>query len=379
MSRIASIDLLRGLVILIMMVDHVRERFFMHTSTGDPISELVSPELYFTRYITHFCAPIFVFLAGMSAWLYAHPHNKPARSPSLFLFKRGLVLIAFEVVLYYLVWIDTIATTIWLQVLWAIGVSMIGLAVASKLNYWLIGGLGFAIVFGHNALTPITFSPDEWGFVIWSILHDQNYIGEIFGLKIRASYPVLPWFGAILLGYFAGPLFAESMTASKRQKTLVVTGLTCLAIMLVLRGFNLYGETLPWEVKATTLDTIRDFLNYSKYPPSLLYLLTTIGTGMLVLAWLDKQTTLNPVTKVLQVFGSVPMFAYFAHLYLLLAAYWVLYAFIGATHGERFGLSSVWQIWLGAALLVAVLYYPTLRFSIYKHKEKRSKPWLSYL
>ena len=141
-ARIASIDLLRGLVILIMMVDHVRERFYMHTPVGDPINDSVSTEFFFTRYITHLCAPVFIFLAGMSAYLYAHPVNRPFRSPSTFLFKRGLVLIAIEVVLYYLVWVDLIATTVWLQVLWAIGVSMIGLAIACYLPLWAVGYFG---------------------------------------------------------------------------------------------------------------------------------------------------------------------------------------------------------------------------------------------
>lgn len=137
------------------------------------------------------------------------------------------MLIGIEVVLYYLVWVDVIATTVWLQVLWAIGVSMIGLAVASHLPRWAIGALGLVIVLGHNALTPIEFAPGEWGYVIWSILHDQNDLGTIFGLKFRASYPVLPWFGIILLGYFSGPLFAHTTHALQRKKWLIVGGLSC--------------------------------------------------------------------------------------------------------------------------------------------------------
>ncbi len=379
MSRIASIDLLRGLVILIMMVDHVRERFFMHTSVGDPINESVPHELYFTRYLTHLCAPIFIFLAGVSAWLYAHPKDNTYRSASGFLFKRGIFIILIEIVLYYLVWVDTIATTVWLQVLWAIGVSMIGLSLLCRLNVWFLGGLGLIIVFGHNALTPITFSPNEFGYVLWSILHDQNDLGEIAGLKFRASYPVLPWFGVILLGYCAGQLFASSVSTLKRRKVLLSLGLASFTVLFILRGFNIYGETLPWEVQATTLDTLRSFFNFSKYPPSLHYILITLGFGFFLLAWFDSLKKQGLLTKVLEVYGSVPMFAYVVHLYVLLAAYWILYPIFGATHGTRFGLDSVGEIWIGALLLIVLLYLPSKAFAEYKHREKRNKPWLSYL
>ena len=134
-ARIDSIDILRGLIILIMMLDHVRERFYMHVQPGDRMYDTVEPDLYFTRYVSHLCAPVFIFLAGLSAWIYAHPANRPYRSPPGFLFKRGLALILIEVVIYYPVWADTLATTVYLQVLWAIGVSLIGLSVASRMKY----------------------------------------------------------------------------------------------------------------------------------------------------------------------------------------------------------------------------------------------------
>lgn len=377
-SRIASIDLMRGLVILIMMLDHVRERFFMHTSVGSPIHSTVSDELFFTRYLTHLCAPTFIFLAGMSAYLYAHPPGAATRSPSGFLLKRGLVIIAIEVVLYYLVWVDLIATTVWLQVLWAIGVSMIGLSLASRMPPWAVGALGLLIVFGHNALAPVEFAPGEWGYVIWSILHDQNDLGYLFGLKFRASYPVLPWFGVILLGYAAGPMYAQSTSANKRRQLLLLGSLCCFALLLLLRGFNIYGEAQPWSVQATTIATIRDFLNFEKYPPSLHFVLITLGISALVLAALDAIKSENPVTKLLGVYGAVPMFAYIVHLYTLLAAYWICYALFGPNHGERFGLDTVGEIWLWTAVLIAVLFYPAKRFANYKHREKRNKPWLSY-
>ena len=379
-ARIDSIDVLRGLIILIMMLDHVRERFFMHTPTGDPIYDTVSPELYFTRYLTHFCAPIFIFLAGMSAWLYAHPANGQYRSPSSFLFKRGLVLVLFDVVLYNLLWVDLGYNTIWLQVLWAIGLSMIGLSLVCRLNVWLIGALGLIIVFGHDIIKPTDISPDSIGFIIYTVLFENNVLGYIAGIKIKASYPVFAWFGVILVGYCAGQLYARAAEASVRQKVLLTIGFASLLIMLILRGFNIYGEALPWSVQETNLATVMSFLNFSKYPPSLNYVLITVSIGCLLLVAFERlQQKAIGVLSFLKTFGSVPMFVYFAHLYILLAAYWVLFATIGPTHGDRFGLPTVGTLWLGAIILTAALYIPAKKFSAYKHKHKREKPWLSYL
>ena len=171
----------------------------------------------------------------MSAWLYAHPAQGEYRSPSAFLFKRGLVIILIEVVLYYLVWADSYPTFLFLQVLFAIGACMVLLSFACRLNYWVIGALGGLIVFGHNLLAPIEFSPGEWGYIAWSILHDGGNLGEVGGLTVSLSYPVLPWFGVILLGYFAGPLYRESFEHLRRRKALIVLGVSSLALLLVLR------------------------------------------------------------------------------------------------------------------------------------------------
>lgn len=377
-ARIASLDVLRGVVILLMMLDHVRERFYMHTRTGDPMFDTIDPDLYFTRYLTHLCAPVFIFLAGLSAWLYAHPANGQYRSPSAFLFKRGLVIILIELVLYYLVWADSYPSFLFLQVLWAIGLCMIGLSLACRLNYWLLGALGLLIVTGHNLLGPIDFEPGEPGFVLWSILHDPGELGQVGGLTISLSYPALPWFGVILLGYFAGPLYAQSISAPTRRKALLGLGASCLALLLLLRGFNLYGEALPWSAQETAVATVMSFLNFTKYPPSLDFLLITLGIGLLLLAWLESIGGQKRLLGAIQDFGSVPLFIYILHLYVLLAAYWVLFLMFGATHGERFGLNSVAWIWVGTVILVLV-HYPIARtFASYKHREKRNKPWLSY-
>ncbi|MCY4040224.1 MAG: heparan-alpha-glucosaminide N-acetyltransferase domain-containing protein [Gammaproteobacteria bacterium] len=377
-GRIASIDILRGVVILLMMLDHVRERFYMHTRTGDPMFDTIDADLYFTRYLTHLCAAVFIFLAGLSAWLYAHPRDDRYRSPSEFLFKRGLVIILIEIVFYYLVWADSFPSFMFLQVLFAIGVCMIGLSLACRLPLWLIGALGFSIVFGHHALVSVDFAAGGLGHVLWTILSEPGDLGQVGGLTINVSYPVLPWFGVILLGYFAGPLFAQSMPILSRRNALIGAGVACLALMLVLRGFNLYGETLPWSSQETASETIMAFLNFTKYPPSPNYLLITLGFGLLLLAGLDSVRGHSKLVRAVQDFGSVPMFMYVLHLYVLLVAYWLLFLIFGATHGERFGLSGVAWIWVGAALL-ALAHYPIAHaFASYKHREKRARAWLSY-
>jgi uncharacterized membrane protein len=375
-SRIASIDVMRGLVIVLMMMDHVRERFFLHVPVTDPMDvDATAPALYFTRYLAHFCAPVFIFLTGLSGWLYSHPANGGYRSPTGFLFKRGLFLVFIEVTVIYLVWASTF-TTLYLQVIWAIGLCMIALSVLARLNYWLIGALGFAIVCGHNLLSPIAFAPDEFGYTLWTILHDRNFLVEDGIVPIKVSYPVLPWIGVILLGYFAGPLYGQSVDRSTRRKALVALGLGCLALLLVLRGFNIYGETLPWTVQETGVRTLMSFLNYTKYPPSLDFVLVTLGVGFLLLAWFESLQ--NRIVDALEVYGSVPMFIYILHLYVLLAVYTILRAVFGANHGERFGVDHVWWLWIGTIALATALYVPTRAFARYKHREKRNKAWLSY-
>ncbi|MDE0692747.1 MAG: heparan-alpha-glucosaminide N-acetyltransferase domain-containing protein [Gammaproteobacteria bacterium] len=378
-ARIASLDILRGVVIVLMMLDHVRERFYMHTRTGDPMFESVEPDLFITRYLTHLCAPVFIFLAGLSAWLYAHPAGGQHRSPSGFLFRRGLVIILIELVLYYLVWADSYPSFLFLQVLWAIGLGMIGLSLACRLNYWWLGALGLLIVFGHNALGPIDFAPGGFGYVLWTVLLDPGELGQIGGLTISLSYPALPWFGVILLGYFAGPLYAASVSALTRRKALLALGASCLALLAFLRGFNLYGEALPWSAEGTAAETLMSFLNFTKYPPSLDFLLVTLGIGLMLLASFESLRGPRRMWSAIQDFGSVPLFLYVLHLYVLLAAYWVLFLMFGPTHGERYGFSSVAWIWAGAAALV-LAHVPVARaFAAYKHREKRNKPWLSYL
>lgn len=373
-KRIASIDILRGLVMIFMLVDHVRERIFYHQNVTDPMTiDQTSTELFFTRMTAHLCAPVFVFLTGLSAWLYSHPHNKAPRSASSFLFKRGLFIIFVECTLINFSWFGNY-DILYLQVMWAIGMSMIVLSLMVKTPFWLVGALGFIIVVGHNALGPINFAPDETGYTLWTILHDRGYLITEGAVKVKASYPILPWIGVIFLGYFAGPLYAKAVASAQRQKLLLLTGISCLLLLLILRGFNIYGETLPWQAGSNLIDTIKSFINFTKYPPSLNFLLLTLGTASLILCALENVD--NKLSKIIEIFGSAPMFFYILHLYVLLIIYQVLSATVGSNHGDLFAVDYVWQLWAVATLLAVTLYFPTKAFASFK--KRTSMPWVKY-
>lgn len=372
-QRINAIDMMRGLVILIMLLDHVRERFYLHMQVSDPMDiSVTEPGLFFSRFAAHFCAPVFVFLTGLSAWLYAHPQAGPQRSARRFLFKRGLFLIALEITIITVSWMGSYQT-VWLQVMWAIGLSMLALAALLVLPYRLLALLGLLIVFGHNALTAVSFSPDEWGYSIWTILHDRNVLFSRDWLTVKVSYPVLPWIGVILLGYVAGPLY--HLPAAIRRRWLMWLGVACLLALVVLRGFNIYGETLPWQAQATFVSSLMAFLNFTKYPPSLHFLLVTLGAMFLLLAQMERWQ--NRATAALVTFGSVPMFFYILHLYVLLLLYSLCLKWFGANHGVLFGVNQLSTVWLISLVLAVLLYWPVKWFSRYKHSSK--KAWLRYL
>nr|WP_297529237.1 heparan-alpha-glucosaminide N-acetyltransferase domain-containing protein [uncultured Roseateles sp.] len=379
-SRIASIDALRGVVMIVMLLDHVRETFFLHLQVTDPMTVPgTPPALFFSRLAAHLCAPVFVFLTGLSAWLYAHPDGAPPRDVRGFLLKRGLLLIGLELTLVNFAWSASFGV-IYLQVIWAIGLSMLALALLSGLPRWALVGIGLVIVGGHNALTGLSVPPDGGWRALWALwtlmLHRDWLIPE--GLvRVRVSYPALPWIGVILLGFAMGPLFARAADAWRRRRVLCGLAAACLFALLVLRGFNLYGENAPWVTGATALDTAMSFLNFTKYPPSLDFLLLTLGIGLALLAALERWR--NAFTRACAVFGGAPMFFYLLHLYVLLIGYRVLLAIFGPNQGLRFGVDAgqfplIWLIWLG---LVPLLYPPVKAFAAYKRRTHRA--WVKYL
>ncbi|WOT05208.1 DUF1624 domain-containing protein [Shewanella youngdeokensis] len=373
-KRIVSIDIMRGIVMLIMLLDHVRERFFFHEQVTDPMTlDSTSTALFLSRFAAHFCAPTFVFLTGISAWLYSHPQFGPQRSAREFLVKRGLFIIALECTVITYQWMGNY-DMIWLQVMWAIGVSMLALAALCRLPTAWLAALGLVIVFGHNLLTPINFSPGEWGYTLWAILHDRGNILPNDFIGIRASYPVLPWIGVILLGYALGPIYSANFADSKRHQLLIGLGLSCFAMFALLRGFNIYGETLDW-VKGDSLSmTLKSVFNVTKYPPSLAFLLVTLGGTLLCLRGLES---LKPrYGKPLAVMGAAPMFFYIVHLYLLLFMYLFAVKVIGPNYGDVYGFTHIAYVWIVTIVLSVLLYYPTKRFSQYKHQSKLA--WIKY-
>jgi uncharacterized membrane protein len=375
-KRITSIDALRGLVMIIMLLDHVRETLYLHLQVTDPMTiPGTPPEVFFSRLAAHFCAPVFVFLTGLSAWLYANPPSGVPRDARSFLLKRGLLILALELTVINFAWSGTY-NTLYLQVMWAIGFSMVVLALMCGLPRWLLATVGLIIVFGHNAVAGYTVPEDSFWYPIWTLMLHRGWLVAEGAIKVRLTYPALPWVGLILLGWVFAPVFAAWMKAATRQRVLVLTGVTCLALLLVLRGFNIYGENAPWVHGASTIETVMSWLNYTKYPPSLDFLLLTIGTGMLVLALLENLD--NPLTRVCSTFGGAPMFYYIVHLYVLLIGYRILLAIYGPNQGTRFGVDAdsfwiVWLVWLG---MVPLLYFPVKAFAAYKRRSTMG--WIKY-
>lgn len=376
-GRLLSIDALRGLVILIMLLDHVRDMFFLHVPVADPMDvAATAPALFFSRLLAHLCAPVFIALAGVSAWLYGNAgHDR--RAVSGFLFRRGLFLVLLELTLVGFAWTWQLPPqVIYLQVIWAIGLSMLALAALVWLPRAALVTLGMALVAGHNLLSPLHFPVTSDWHVPWAILHDRTWLDVADGLRIRTSYPVLPWIGVIALGYAAGPWFATAMPVRARQLRLAGCGLAALAGFAWLRALNGYGQEQKWMAGADGLHTAMSFLNVTKYPPSLLFLLLTLGAGCLLLAWLERVQGGRPA-RCLAVFGAVPMFFYLLHLYVLQGLYQLCVHRWGLNQGRVFGLDHVWQLWL-AAVVLALALWPAVRWFAALKAARRDWRWLKY-
>ncbi|MBK5541676.1 DUF1624 domain-containing protein [Pseudomonas sp. TH07] len=375
-GRLLSIDALRGLVIVFMLLDHVRETFFLHRQVTDPMDVAgTEPALFFSRTLAHLCAPVFVLLTGLSAYLFGEKYAGKA-DVCAFLFKRGLFLVLLEMTLVNFAWTFQLPpTVIYLQVIWAIGLSMLALSAMVWLPRPLLLLLSLVIIAGHNLLDGLHFTPDSALHLPWAVLHDRGWIEFSETLRLRTSYPVLPWIGVIGLGYALGPWFGRAADAALRQRSLLMAGLAGLVGFGALRLLNGYGEK-PWAVGETWLQTLMSFFNITKYPPSLLFISLTLSLGLLLLLWLERRQGsrwLLPLT----VFGSAPMFFYLLHLYVLKVLYLVAVACFGLNQGRYFGFDSVWAVWLVAGLLALALYPPVRWFSALKAR-RRDIVWLKY-
>jgi len=383
-TRLLSIDALRGLVMVIMLLDHVRDTVYLHRQVPDPLVAGETPvDLFVSRLLAHICAPVFIFLTGLSAYLYAHSHihqgDNGRAAASAFLFKRGLFLVFLELTVVGFAWtFEFPPTRIFLQVIWVIGLSMMALSVLLWLPRAALITVAVLLVAGHNLLDTIHFQPEDVLYIPWAILHDRVWIPLSDTLRARTSYPLLPWIGVIALGWIAGQSwFSSTVSTHQRQRQLLCWGVGLLVFFVLLRAANIYGDK-PWIASESTLITIMSFVNITKYPPSLLFLTFTLGCGALLLRWLERCPPDAPWLRILIVFGSAPMFFYILHLYVLKCIYLGGQALFGNNQGDYFGFDAVWQLWLCAAILLPLLYPPVRAFAQLKAR-RRDITWLKYL
>ncbi len=368
-QRILSIDALRGLVMVFMLVDHVRETFLLHLQVADPMDVATTPPaLFASRLVAHLCAPVFVFLTGLSAYLYAARQGQGGAAA--FLARRGLFLVALELTAINFAWTGAFPpTVIYLQVIWAIGLSMLALACLVRLPRAALVAIGLGIVAGHNLLDALHFAPGHPLYGVWSVLHDRGWLEITDSLRVRTSYPVLPWIGIICLGYACGPWFGAGFPAPVRQRRLLAWAAGLLGGFAMLRALNLYGDR-PWTAGATAQESVMAFFNVTKYPPSLLFTALTLGVGLLLLVLLERRH--GRLADKLSVFGSAPMFFYILHLYALQLLHAVLSVF-GVARFE-----AVWPVWTLALLLCVALFPAVAAFARLKAR-RHDLAWLKYL
>jgi len=382
-ERLGSVDLLRGMVMALMALDHVRDyftdaRFYPLDLTQTNIL------LYMTRWITHFCAPVFVFLAGTGAFL-SLTRGKTVPELSRFLFTRGLWLVFIELTVVRFGWLFNIDYTLAIgQVIWAIGWSMVALAVLIRFPVKVATIFGLLMIALHNLFDDVT--PDQLGIFgwPWQILHAGGPINYMQGYSFLVAYPLIPWIGVMAVGYGFGTILIKE--ASARRKTLLRLGLAITAGFILIRATNLYGDPNQWSQQKDVVFTAFDFINCEKYPPSLLYLMITLGPAIAVLPLLERAR--GWMAQFFIVFGRVPMFFYIIHIPLihglaLLAAYLTGYdtGFMFGNvppwewpPGYGFGLPVVYVVWGGVVLAL----YPVCKWFA-EVKKRRKDVWLSYL
>jgi len=388
--RIQSIDFLRGLVMILMALDHVRMYFAFGTWYSEPTNlATTTPLLFFTRWITHFCAPVFIFLAGTSAFLYGTKQSNITET-AFFLFTRGLWLILIELVIVNFAWtFDVTYSFRILQVIWAIGISMVVLSALVFLPKGLILVIGTLLVFGHNLLDSINLEGSSAPDMFWYALHQPHSVYIDTTHLINFVYPVLPWIGLMALGYVFGSLYQRDLPAKQRRRWLLSIGIGATLLFILLRSFNLYGEPHPWQAQDSFGLSLMSFLNTTKYPPSLHFLLMTMGPALIVLSAIEPFE--NRLPRPVIVIGKVPFFFYVIHLYvihalaLLLLVYegrnWHQYILSargimsGTLHNFGLSLGAVYVIWI---FLIASLYPFCKLYQSYRENHP-AKWWLSYL
>lgn len=370
---------------VIMALDHVRDYFHYSAFFFDPSDPVQSSlPVFFTRFITNFCAPAFSFLAGLSAFMVGK--RKPPAELSAFLIKRGLWLVFVEIIIVAFGWkFDVQFRSIGLATIWQLGISMIVLAGLIHFPKPFILIFSGVVIFAHNLLDNVHFD----GSFFWAVLHEAKFFEWTAAHYIRTAYPLIPWIAVMSLGYCFGSLYSTTVDSVKRKKILNGLGCGSLMLFIILTGINKYGDPLPWSYYGDWSKTLMSILNSNKYPPSLLYLLMTLGGTFLFLANLEKLK--GKAVDFFCVFGRVPFFYYIIHIYFIhilaaFAAYATGFGWqalvtpkfiikVESLKGYGFNLLTVYLIWIAVVLL---LYPLCKRFDAYKqaHKEKW---WLSYL
>ncbi|GAB4023221.1 DUF1624 domain-containing protein [Spirosoma koreense] len=385
MNRITIIDITRGLVMVIMALDHVRDLLHTPALTQNPADlATTTPAIFMTRWITHLCAPTFVFLSGTSAYLSLRKRNDV--SARRFLRKRGLVLILLELtIVNFAFWFDIHFHSLMLQVIFVIGGGLIMLSFLAKLPPKWVGIIGLIIVGGHNLLQAVPTFPNLGARLGWSLLFRTDFfpLGSSFGLLV--GYPLIPWLGIMLLGFACGQLMEQPR--DRRKSLLLRVSLGSLLLFVLLRLLNVYGDPVPWSPQKDSLFTVLSFINVTKYPPSLQYDLLMLGLMFLILSAADGAN--NVFTRWLTVYGKVPMFYYILHWYLVhlsMIAMSLLQGYtladipsgplnFGRPEGAGISLGLVYVVWLG---LVLALYPLCQWYGRYKAAHPEIG-WLRYV
>jgi uncharacterized membrane protein len=388
-TRVESIDLLRGTVMIIMALDHVRDYFhrdaFLYSPTDLSRTTVL---LFLTRWITHFCAPVFVFLAGVSACLYGSRRSR--KELSSFLWTRGVWLVLVELFILSLFRTFNPSFPFFnLQVIWAIGISMIVLSAMVHMEKRWVLSIGLLLIAGHNLLDTVHVPGSGLLSFLWAFLHERRLF-TLGRFLIQVQYPVLPWIGTMAVGYWFGGLYSPEQEPARRRKILLLAGLGASVLFVVVRAVNGYGDPVGWSAQPSALLDVLSFLNLTKYPPSLLYLLMTLGPALIALALTEQRP--GAFTAPITVFGRVPMFYYLAHILLIHAAATLAAPLAGhrmadmilstsvfdapTLKGYGFDLPTVYLVWAG---LVIVLFPFCKWFDRYKRAHQPTKWWLSYL
>ena len=374
-ERNQAIDWLRGVVMIIMALDH--SRMFVGSEVDLHTAE---PALYFTRWITHFCAPVFVLLAGVGAYLHGQRLDSTA-ALSRYLFTRGLWLALLEVTVVRAAWMLYIGPQILvLQVIWAIGVSMAILAGLVWLPRGAIAAFAIVLIAGHNLLDVVhatDLGPLRW---LWLLLHESGRLQPFAGARWFVIYPLVPWMAVMAAGYVIGPW--ALLPRARRRARFLRAGLALVVLFVGLRALNVYGDPNPWSSDGGALPALLSFLDCEKYPPSLLFLAMTLGPALCLLAAMDRP--LGPWAARVAIYGRVPLLYYVLHLFLIHAAAialaWPVLGVAAVAHpfvdGEPLGYSlpAVYVLWIAVVLAL----YPLCRWFAGVKRRSRSA-WVSYL